>query len=139
MENLGVSESIATVPSTANDSGVNVAITTMANSEVSPQITTELDIQSGQDFRFAASQAEQLEHSENEVFSDAPQSLLHVADENQNAPSKSQKSSREVKSLGSVNNAGRKESLAFSESSRHKRPSLDAAKKKYDDALSRVN
>ena len=44
-----------------------------------------------------------------------------------------------MKGLVSVNNAGRKESLAISENGRSKRPNLDAAKKKYEDALSRVN
>ena len=69
MENLGVSESMATVPSTANDSVVNVAITTMANSEVSTQINPESDVESAQDFRSTVSQVEQLEHQRDEVFS----------------------------------------------------------------------
>ena len=64
---------------------------------------------------------------------------MHVADENQTVLPKSLQGSREVKNLGSVNNAGRKESLAISESSRSKRPTLDTAKKIYDYALSKVN
>ena len=44
-----------------------------------------------------------------------------------------------MQSLGSVNNTGRKESLVLSDSGRIKRPPLDAARKKYEDALLRVN
>ena len=139
MENLGVSESISAVPSTANDSVVNVAITTMANSEVSPQLNKGLDVQSLPEFRSAAFNAEQLENPRDEVFSETPQSQLHVANESQTVLPKSLKSSREVKSLKSTNHAGRKESLALSDSGRQKRPTLDAAKRKYEDALSKVN
>ena len=89
MEDLSVSEGDTAVPLTANGNVVTVAITTMANSGVLPQINTELDVQSAQDFRSTTSQVEQLEPYGNEVFSDTPQTLLHVADENQNAPSKS--------------------------------------------------
>ena len=73
------------------------------------------------------------------MFSETPQTQLHVADGSQTVLQKSLQNSREVKSLRSVNNAGRKDSLAISESSRQKLPTLDAAKKKYEDALSRVN
>ena len=140
MEDLSVSEGNTGVPTTANDSVVNVAITTMANSGASPQINAELDdVQSAQDFRSTASQIEQLEHQRDEVFSEAPQTQLHVANGSQTVPQNTLQGSRELKSLGSVNNAGRKESLAISESSRQKRPPLDAAKKKYEDALSRVS
>ena len=120
MENFGVSESISAVPSTANDSVVNVAITTMANSEVSPQLNKGSDVQSLPEFRSAAFGANQLEHQRDEVFSETPQPQLHAANGSQTVPQNTLQSSRELKSLGSVNNAGRKESLAISESSRQK-------------------
>ena len=92
MEDLSVSEGNTVVPTTANDSVVNVAITTMANSGVSPQINTEMDdVQSAQDFRSTASQIEQLEHQRDEVFSEAPQTQLHVANGSQTVPQNTSK------------------------------------------------
>ena len=116
-----------------------VATNTVATSEMTPQNHVGLEIQSQEDFRSAASETSQSEHQRDELFSEKSQPQLHVADKNQNTSSKSLKSSREVRSLCSVNNAGRKESLALSESSRSKRrPTLDAAKKSYESALSKM-
>ena len=103
----------STTPSDANV----VTTNTVAISEMTPQDNVGLDIQSQEDFRSAASETGQSEHQRDEVFSETSQPQLHVADKNQNTSSKSLKSSREVRSLCSVNNAGRKKSLAISESS----------------------
>ena len=117
-----------------------VATTTVANSELTPpQINAGSDVQSLQDYRSAASQTGQEENRDDGVFAETPKNPDDAAVTNQNTSSKSLTGNREVRSLCSVNNAGRKESLAISESSRQKRPPLDAAKKKYEDALSRVN
>ena len=118
---------------------INTVTDTVEGNVTTPQDNVGLDVQSTQDFRSAASELDQSEQQRDAVFSETPQTQIHVADGNQTVPPKSLISSREVRSLRSVNNAGRKESLAISESSRQKRPPLDAAKKKYDDALSRVN
>ena len=128
MDNPDIQESLKIIPTSGNNSVNNEAITTMANSEVSPQINTVFEVQSAQDFRSTVSQVEQLEHQGNEVFSDMPQTPLHVANENQTVPPKPLEGSREVKDLGSVNSAGRKESLACSDSGRTKPPTFDAAK-----------
>ena len=128
----------AAASTTPSDTNV-VATNTVAISEMTPQDNVGLDIQSQEEFRSAASETGQSEHQSDEVFSEKSQPQLHVADRNPNTSSKSLKSSREVRSLCSVNNAGRKESLAISESSRSKRPPLDATRRKYEDALSKVN
>ena len=103
----------STTPSHTNMVDTNI----LANSETTPQENVGFDAQSTQDFRSAASVASDQQREE--VFSETPQTSLHVAGKIQDLPPKSLKgSNREVKSLGSVNNAGRKESLALSESSR---------------------
>ena len=127
-----------TMPSTTPSDTNVVATNTVAISEMTPQDNVGLDIQSQEEFRSAASETGQSEYQRDEVFSEKSQPQLHVADRNQDTSSKSLKSSREVRSLCSVNNAGRKESLAMSESSRQKRPTLDAAKKSYESALSKM-
>ena len=126
----------STTPSITNV----VATNTVANSEISPQDDPRSDVQSLQDYRSAASVAIQPEHQRDEVFSETPQSQLHVANGSQTVSQVSLQSSRELRGLESVNNAGRKESLALSESSRSKRrPTLDAAKKDYESALAKMN
>ena len=133
-ENEATNAAASTTPSDTNV----VATNTVAISEISPQENVGLEVQSTQDFRSAASVVSD-QHRE-EVFSETPQTLPHVADKIQNAPSNSLKSSsREVKNLCSVNNTGRKESLVLSDNGRQKRPNLNAAQKKYEDALSKVN
>ena len=117
-----------------------VATTTVANSELTPpQINGESDVQSVQDYRSAVSQTGQEENRDDGVFSDTPENPDDAAEKTQEVPLETLRISREVRGLGSVNNAGRKESLALSENGRSKRPPLDAAKKKYEDALSRVS
>ena len=115
----------------AGNTGNIVATTTVANSELTPpQINVGSDAQSVQDYRSAVSQTGQEENCDDGVFAETPKNLNDAADKSQNAPPKSLKGSRrEVRSLKSVNCAVRKESLALSESSRQKRPTLDAAKK----------
>ena len=110
----------------AGNTGNIVATTTVANSELTPpQINAGSDVQSVQDHRSAISQTGQEENRDDGVFAESPKNPDNVADESQTVLQKSLQNSREVKSLGSVNNAGRKESLAISESSRQKRPTLD--------------
>ena len=124
----------STTPSHTNVVATNI----LANSEPTPQENVGFDAQSAQDFRSAASVVSD-QHRE-EVFSETPQTLPHVADKIHNPPSNSlMSSSREVKNLCSVNNTGRKESLVLSDNGRQKRPNLNAAQKKYEDALSKVN
>ena len=127
------------MPSTTPSDTNVVATSTVATSEMTPQENVGLEAQSTQeDFRSAASETGHSEHQRDEVFSEASQPPSHVADKNQNPSSKSLKSSREVRSLCSVNNAGRKESLAISEGSRSKRPTLDAARRSYEGSLEKV-
>ena len=127
-----------TMPSTTPSDTNVVATNTVATSDTTPQENVGLDAQSSQDFCSAASVAS--DHQREKVFSETPQTLPQVADKIQDAPPESRKgSSREVKSLSSVNKTGRKESLALSDSGRIKRPTLAAARKKYEDALLRVN
>ena len=127
----------AAATTTPSDSNV-VATNTVAISEMTPQDNVGLDIQSQEDFRSAASEAGQLEHQRDEVFPETPQTQLNVAHENLTVLPKSSKGSREVKSLGSVNNTGRKESLVLSDSGRGKRPTLDAARRSYEGSLEKV-
>ena len=125
----------STTPSEANV----VATSTVASDELSPQISTGVDVLSQVEFRSAASHADLFDRREDEVFPEMPQTHSQAARSIQLAPSRASRASREVQSLGSVNNTGRMESLVLSDSSRIKRPPLDAARKKYEDALLRVN
>ena len=108
MEEPSVSESMTAVPSTANNSVINTAITTMVNNGVSLPDNVGLEVQSTQDFRSAASELDQSEQKRDAVFSETPQTQLHVANGSQTVPQNALQSSREGKSLGSVNNTGRK-------------------------------
>ena len=112
---------------TPSDTNV-VATDIVAGNVTTPQENVGLEVQSTQDFRSAASVVSD-QHRE-EVFSETPQTLPHVADKIQDAPSNSLKgSSREIKNLCSVNSTGRKESLVLSDNGRQKRPNLNAAQK----------
>ena len=134
------SEDTTDAAATTTPSDTNVVATNIvANSEMTPQDHEGLEVQSTQEFRSAASEAGQSKQQRDAVFFETPQTLSHVAGGSQTGFPKTLKSSREVRSLSSVNNAGRKESLAISESSRSKRPPLDTVRRKYEDALSKVN
>ena len=64
-----------------------VATKTVANSEVTPpQDNVGLDMQSQLEFRSAASGADQSEPQRDAVFSQTPQTQLHVADGSQIVP-----------------------------------------------------
>ena len=111
----------STTPSEANV----VATSTVASDELSPQISTGVDVLSQVEFRSAASHADLFDRREDEVFPEMPQTHSQAARSIQLAPSRGSRASREVQSLGSVNNTGRKESLVLSDSGRIKRPPLD--------------
>ena len=70
----------AAASTTPSDTNV-VATNIVANSETTPQENVGLDAQSTQDFRSAASVAS--DHQREEVFSETPQTLLHLADKSQ--------------------------------------------------------
>ena len=88
-DNEATDAAAATTPSITNVVATNM----VANSEISPQDDPKSDVQSLQDYRSAASVAIQPEHQRDEVFSETPQSQLHVADKKQDAPPKSLKGS----------------------------------------------
>ena len=91
-----------------------VATTTVASNELTPQVNTGLDAQSVQnDYRSAASRTGQEENQDDGVFAETPENLDDVAEKTQEVPLETLRISREVKGLGSVNNAGRKESLVL--------------------------
>ena len=122
------------MPSTTPSDTNVVATNTVATSEITPLENVGLDVQSTQDFRSAASVVSDQQREE--VFPETLQTLPHVADKIQDAPSNSLKgSSREIKNLCSVNSTGRKESLVLSDNGRQKRPNFNAAQKKERDCV----
>ena len=114
-----------------------VATTIVVNSEsTKPQVSARLDAQSLQDdYRSAACGTGQGENQDDLVFAETPENLDDAAEKTQEVPLETLRISREVRGLGSVNNAGRKESLVLSDSGRPKRLTLAAVQKNYEYAL----
>ena len=78
---------------------INTVTDTVAGNVTTPQDNVGLDVQSTQDFRSAASELDQSEQQRDAVFSETPQTQLHVANGSQNILQNTLQGSRELKSL----------------------------------------